>query len=205
MSLFARLSSSRTYSVEQPEAGRVVYREGNHEYVFPVYEEDGSLVLVDVPSEQRIRFFFGWHWHPHQLPPASRARILARIAAHYAKLGASLRVFDRAGEQTFVFYPELFTHRARAMERLAEAGLDWFAAYDAVDLLHEEYGLEITGIPERAMAERILRMLARTFPQWHHHELGLDRDSGWEIALYMFPAESRENTGWADSEKDRER
>ena len=76
-----------------------VYREGNREYTFPIYEEDGVLVLVGVPSSQRIHFFFNWYWHPQEFPAAARERILPRIEEHLRAAGARMRVFERDDDE----------------------------------------------------------------------------------------------------------
>src|SRR5579885_1135368 len=98
MSMLAALAKRWHYSVENPGAGRLLYREGNREYTFPIYEENGVLVLVGVPSSQRIHFFFNWHWHPEQeFSVAARERILPRIEEHLRAAGAEVRVFERGG------------------------------------------------------------------------------------------------------------
>src|SRR5205085_2179982 len=105
------------YSVKSPGAGRLVYREGNREYTFPVYEDNGALVVVGTPSSERVHFFFNWYPSHREFPVAARDRILPRIAAHLRAETMNVRVFDREVEdgQTFEFYPELFEHRSRAL------------------------------------------------------------------------------------------
>jgi hypothetical protein len=201
MSILAALTKKWNYSVENPGAGRLVYREGNREYTFPIYEEDGVLVLVGVPSSQRIHFFFNWYWHPREFSPAAGAKILPRIAEHLRANGARVRVFTRgAGEQEMQFHPELFEYRGRALELLEEAGLSWFSDYSSIDLVHEEYGLEVAGIQREADMRRILSALQRGFPHWHHTRISLDehcREPGWVVAISMFPPESCAS-GWYD-------
>ena len=46
MGIIGALTKKFHYSVQVPGLGRLVYREGNHEYTFPVYEEDGAVVVV---------------------------------------------------------------------------------------------------------------------------------------------------------------
>ncbi|MDB6112372.1 MAG: hypothetical protein JWR69_4122 [Pedosphaera sp.] len=195
MSILTALRKKWNYSVESPESGRLVYREGNREYTFPIYEEDGSLVLVGVPSSQRIHFFFNWYWHPTDFPSTAAVRIFPRIVEHFSASGWVVRVLTRgdAEEQELEFHPELFEHRGRASELLEDAGFIWFSDYNSIDLVHEEFGLEIGGIPNERAVKSILAALKRGFPHWHHtqvcnHEQG--REPGWTLAICMFPPKS---------------
>lgn len=201
MSILAALTKKWNYSVENPGAGRLVYREGNREYTFPIYEEDGVLVLVGVPSSQRIHFFFNWYWHPREFSPAAGAKILPRIAEHLRANGARVRFFTRGdGVEELQFHPELFEYRGRASELLEEAGLSWFSDYSSIDLVHEEYGLEVAGIQREADVRRILSTLQRGFPHWHHTRVSLyehGREPGWVVSISMFPPESCAS-GWYD-------
>lgn len=203
MSILAALAKRWHYSVDYPGAGRVLYREGNREYTFPVYEEEGVVILVSVPSSQRIHFFFNWYWHPQEFSRAAHERILPRIVEHLGANGAEVRVFERgqAGEE-FEFYPALFADRARAAELLEEAGYTWFADYSSIDLMHEDYGLEICGLRTEGDVKRVAETLRRGFPHWHHQNVSMQdhgRDPGWAISLCMFPSRSC-NSGWYDGD-----
>jgi hypothetical protein len=203
MSLFAALAQKWHYSVENPGAGRLLYREGNREYTFPLYQDNDTLVLVGVPSAQRIHFFFNWYAQPQEFTTAARDRILPRIEKHLRATGARVRIFERERPgENFEFYPELFECRGRAAELLEEAGYTWFRDFSSIDLLHGEYGLEICGIQNEEDVRVIAAALQRGFPHWHHqnvclHEPG--RESGWTVALCMFPALLR-NSEWPDED-----
>jgi hypothetical protein len=204
MSMLAALARKWHYSVGNPGVGRLVYREGNREYTFPLYEENGELVIAAVPSSQRIHFFFNWYGHPQEFSAAARERILPRIQKHLHETGERVRIFERCGqsEGEFEFYPELFEHRARASELLAAAGYDWFSDYSSIDVLHGEYGLEICGIPQERDARIIAEILGEGFPHWHHQNLCLNeqgREPGWTVALGMFPARN-ESADWHDGD-----
>ncbi|MDB6021488.1 MAG: hypothetical protein JWQ04_1345 [Pedosphaera sp.] len=205
MSMLAALAKKWHYSVENPGGGRLLYREGNREYTFPLYEENGVVVLVGVPSSQRIHFFFNWYWHPAQeFSAMARARILPRIEEHLRAAGARVRVFERNGRAggDFDFYPELFADRARASEALEEAGYTWFCDYSAIDLLHEEYGLEVCGLQTEQDARAVAEALRDGFPHWHHQNICLheqERDPGWAVSLCLFPSRPC-NSGWYDGD-----
>jgi hypothetical protein len=195
MSILAALRKKWNYSVESPGKGRLVYREGNREYTFPIYEDDGALVLVGIPSAQRIHFFFNWYWHPTDFSPATKARILPRITEHLGANGMEVRVLSPGGglEQELEFHPELFEYRGRASELLEEAGYSWFSDYKSIDLVHEEFGLEIGGIPNERDVKPILAALKRGFPHWHHTRIGnheQGREPGWTLAICMFPPQA---------------
>lgn len=182
------------YSVKSPGAGRLVYREANSEYTFPIYEEDGVLVLVGTPSSQRTHLFFNWYPNRREFPASVRRRVLPRIAAHLRAEGASVRVFerDREGTADFAFHPELYEDRSRATELLEEAGYTWFVDYTSIDPVHEDYGLEISGIKEEDV-KAIMDALQGEFPHWHHHKYSMHeggREPGWTIILCMFPPKS---------------
>ena len=139
MSMLASLAKKWNYSVENPGAGRLLYREGNREYTFPLYEENGTLILVGVPSSQRIYFFFNWHWHPPDFAAEAQARILPRIAEFLRARGARVWVFQRSdADGGFAYHPELLEHRGHASELLDAAGYVWFRHYNSIDVLHEE-------------------------------------------------------------------
>lgn len=88
----------------------------------------------------------------------------------------------------FAFHPQLFEHRTEALEALAAAGYAWLSDFSSVDLLHEVYGLEVCGIPDRDDARAIRRVLRRTFRRWPFCNLSLkdwgDRDLGWRVVIH---------------------
>lgn len=186
MSLFAY----NKYEVLLEAPGRLTYREGNHEYVFPMFEDDGGIVIAGYPSRRRIRFFFGWYWDWHGFPASASARILPRLLKHFRYGSQRARIFDRgdADGQSFVFYPELFELRGRASEILADAGFAWFSHHSSIDLLHEEYGVEVCGIHEESSVEPIAREMQTAFPQWHYFGV-CHKDYGREpgFSIHMFP------------------
>ena len=172
--------------------GRLEFRDGNHEFVFPVYEEDGELVIADYPSRCRIHFFFGWYWHPREFSESARQRIIPRLLKHFGKLGRRARIFERgeANKQSFVFRGELFEARGKASELLDEAGFAWLSHYSSIDLLHAEYGLEVCGVHEEAHLVPIAKVMQTVFPQWHFYRVcnkDYGREPGWKFSIHMFP------------------
>ena len=51
---------------------------------------------------------------------------------------------------SFAFHPELLDERTRVIAELSDAGFEWLSDFGAVDLLHDVYGLEVTGVREEA-------------------------------------------------------
>lgn len=152
------------------------------------------MVLVGTPSSQRTYFFFNWYPNHREFPETARRRILPRIAAHLRAEGIEVRVFEREAdpETNFEFYPELFEDRNRATELLDEIGYTWFSDYSSIDPVHEDYGLEISGIRETDV-KPIMDALREGFPHWHHHKYTLHeggREPGWSVILSMFPPKS---------------
>ena len=87
----------------------------------------------------------------------------------------------------FAFHPDLFEHRTRVLEALAEHDLNWMVHFGSVDLLHDLYGLEICGVAKESDSAKILELLQRLFPAWpysdvHYHERG--RDRGWKVLIF---------------------
>ena len=189
------MNRERKYEIERPEPGVLTYREGGTEFRFPVYDEDGGIVFVAWPTSQRIFLYFllgGWTRVPRQFSRRDRERITARVVEHFRRQGMGIRVIERpeADEQGLQFHPELFECKGRASEVLDAAGFAWFSDYSSIDLLQEEFGLEICGIHEESSVEPIARAMRSEFPQWHHCYVGhkdYGRERGWKFALHMFP------------------
>jgi hypothetical protein len=186
-----RLLGRSRFSVSLDSPGRLIYREGNSEFSFPVYESNHQWILVDVPTLKRIRLFFGWYRIPFKFADAERERILPRLVQYLASDHEAVRVFDRADAdcRSFSFYPELFDQRSEATDILGDAGIEWLTSYTSIDLLHEEYGLEVCGIQQQSDLDTIADVLFEAFPHWHHHRVCYkegEREPGWKFAIHMF-------------------
>lgn len=180
------------YNVRMDAPGRLNYREGNQEYVFPVYEKDGEVVIAGLPSRRRIFFFFNWCSQSRDLPEADQQRILPRLLNFFQRRGKQARIFDRGdvAEHPFVFFPELFEERSKASDLLDLGGFAWFSDYSSIDLLHEDYGLEVCGIKDETTVKPIAEAMQSGFPHWHHYGFCFNdfgRDPGWKFAIHMFP------------------
>lgn len=185
------------YSVENRGAGRLVYREGNHEYIFPAYEESGELVLAGIPSSQRVHLFFNWYPSRQELTEPVRERIVTQLVEHLTEAGASVRLFERAAGG-FEHYSELADCRERAMDLLDSEGYLLFRDYGSIEPLPEEHGLEISGIRDWRAVKPMLAALERAFPHWHHQKACRDGEAGgWSVALSMFPMHAA-HSEWND-------
>ena len=69
-------------------------------------------------------------------------------------------------DKPFRFHSELFGYRSAVIEELHRQGLHWPQHYSSVDLLHDEFGLEVCGIKRVEDAEAIQRILAGMYPDW---------------------------------------
>jgi hypothetical protein len=106
--------------------------------------------------------------------------------------GAKVMLFDRMGQRgrEFEFYPELMEYRTVAAELLEEAGYTWFQDFSSIEVVHEDYGLEISGIRNELNVRRVLRALQQGFPHWHHHKISqhdYGREQGWMVSISMLP------------------
>lgn len=87
----------------------------------------------------------------------------------------------------FRFFPELFEHRQDALSTLDDAGFYWLSDFSSVEVLHETFGIEVTGIPDEGSAREALSVLRSRFAQWRHvslvHQDG-GREPGWKVRLH---------------------
>ena len=155
------------------------------------------IVVECFPKRARQRIFLAlvtWAWTriPKEFSKADRERITPRVVEHLRNEGTPVRVMapssgDEAGLE---FRPELFECRSRAIEVLEAAGIVWLSDYSSVDLLHEEYGLEVCGIAQESSVDRVAEAMRTGFPHWHYrglcHKEG-GRDPGWRFGIHMFP------------------
>ena len=189
------MSRERKYEIQSTEPGVLTYRQGGTEFRFPVYKEDGEVVFVAWPTSKRVFLYFafgGWTVVPKEFPKRDHDRITTHVVRHFRKEGARVRVLERPekDEKGLQFHPQLFECKGRASELLDEAGFTWFSDYSSIDLLHEEFGLEVCGIREDSNVEPIAQAMRGGFPHWHYSHVCFkdgERDPGWKFALHMFP------------------
>jgi hypothetical protein len=67
---------------------------------------------------------------------------------------------------SFRFCPELFALRTAVMDQLAASGFQWLSHFMSVDLLHDQYGVEVCGIGDEDDAIAIEDLLCEMFPTW---------------------------------------
>jgi hypothetical protein len=98
----------------------------------------------------------------------------------------------------FEFHAELFDCRNAVLEALADAGFTWLSDFGSIDLQHDVYGLEVTGIREEADAVAIERLLRKMFPGWRHgrtfYEDHNQGELGWKVLLSRDPEDF--NDSW---------
>lgn len=183
---------SRSYEVSIEKPGQLTYREGNYEYRFPFYEQDGETIVVDFSTRRRVYLLFGWFTVPNKYPSSGREEVHSRLIAYFHQMGKHASLFKRDGEdeQSFAFHPELLEQKGIATTLLENAGFTWLSDYSSVDVLHSEYGLEVCGIREETNVSPIAEAMQNGFPQWHYH--GISRkdygaEAGWKFSIHMFP------------------
>src|SRR5688500_6735917 len=87
----------------------------------------------------------------------------------------------------FRFAPELLAYRERVLDALVQAGYNQMDHYSGIDLLHDLFGLEVTGIQSKSDALRIRVILQRILPSWPHRYLFLKDagvDAGWKVVVH---------------------
>jgi hypothetical protein len=109
------------------------------------------------------------------------------------------QVLKRRGEMEFEFHPELFELRTQVIELLAEHDLVWLSDYGAVDLQHDLFGLEVTGIQSEQVAFAIQRILAQEFPKWPYRRTFFEDlnvgELGWKVMISRYP-EDFDDIAW---------
>jgi hypothetical protein len=188
------MSREWKYEIENSEPGVLTYRQAGTEFRFPWYEEDGEMVFVAWPTSKRIFLFAfgGWTVVPKKFSSNDHDRITAHVVQHFKKEGGHVRVLKcpEGEEEGLQFRPELFECKGKASDFLNAAGFTWFSDYSSIDLLHEEFGLEVCGIQDDSNVEPIAGAMRDGFPHWHYSHVCLkngERDPGWKFALHMFP------------------
>lgn len=86
----------------------------------------------------------------------------------------------------FRFAPELFEVRSEVMAALSEQGIDWLSHYSSVDPVHDDFGIEVCGIPDEEGAAQILAIVRAMYPHWRRRSLEFKdsgRESGWKVKV----------------------
>ena len=188
------MSRERKHEIQTAEPGVLTYRQGATEFRFPLYNEDGEVVFVAWPTSKRIFLYFlsgGWTFVPKEFPKRDHDRITTHVIQYFRREGSRIRVVEPPDkdEKGLQFHPQLFECKGRATELLDDAGFAWLTDYSAIDLLHEEFGLEVCGIQQDSKGELIAEAMRDGFPHWHYSRICFkdsERDTGWKFALHMF-------------------
>ncbi len=94
----------------------------------------------------------------------------------------------------FEFHADLFDVRTTVAEALADVGLLWLSDYGAIDLRHDVYGMEVTGIREKADARAIDPLLRGLLPGWRHGRTYYEDQNlgelGWKVILARNPEDA---------------
>ena len=87
----------------------------------------------------------------------------------------------------FDFHGELFDIRITVIDGLAEHGYTWLSDYGAVDIRHDDYGLEVTAIRDESVARDIERHLRCMLPNWRqvnrYYEDLNTLEIGWKVVV----------------------
>ncbi len=178
------------FEIKMEEPGRLYYREGLHDYVFPIFEQDRQIVIVPVPSTQRFQYFFKAYFHPKRFSKSAKERIAPRLLKYFEQPNRAVKLFENLDRSDpTALYQSLFDERNRASRVLEAAGLAAFRDYCAIELIKETYGLEVCGIKKEDRVQPILVALQRGFPQWHFSKVSRKEEgmgNGWKVAIHMF-------------------
>jgi hypothetical protein len=97
----------------------------------------------------------------------------------------------------FEFHAELFEFRNSVLEALSDNGITWLSEYGSIDLQHDVYGLEVTGIRQETDAEAIEGLLRKIFPDWHYRRTFYEDQNlgelGWKVMISREPEDFSDN------------
>ena len=81
----------------------------------------------------------------------------------------------------------LFDFRNVVLDALSDNGFAWLSDFGAIDLLHDVYGLEVTGIHQEENAVAIAELLQKMFPAWRYQRTYYEdhnvRELGWKVVI----------------------
>ncbi len=91
----------------------------------------------------------------------------------------------------FEFHAELFDFRNTVMEAMSDNGFMWLSDFGSIDLQHDVFGLEVTGIREEADAKAIAALLRRMFAGWRYRRRFYEDQNlgviGWKVMISRDP------------------
>jgi hypothetical protein len=85
----------------------------------------------------------------------------------------------------YTFFGKLFQARQELLEFLANNGIVYLTDFGAIDLLHDLYGLEVSGIRDEHFARRILKLTRRAHPFWWHFQIAVTAESDWKVVVSL--------------------
>ena len=98
----------------------------------------------------------------------------------------------------FEFHAELFDFRNAVMKALSDNGFVWLSDFGSVDLQHDVFGLEVTGIREEADAREIEALLRRMFPGWRYRRRFYEDKNlgelGWKVMVSRDPEDFHDDS-----------
>jgi len=105
--------------------------------------------------------------------------------------------------ESFRFCPELFEYRSRTMEFLSDEDYSFLIDYQGIDVCHDIYGIEITGISTKELAEEIAGSVEELFcnKKWIDNPWSrvVDYDDGWTAEIFR-DFDDQSDDWWKDSE-----
>ena len=111
---------------------------------------------------------------------------------HLIRLGDHGRYVTEMNPR-FNFHGELFEIRMAVIDGLAESGYTWLSDYGAVDIRHDDYGLEVTAIHHESDAKKIEKLLGHMLPSWRHLTTYYEDHNTLEIGWKVVVTRNKEN------------
>lgn len=107
----------------------------------------------------------------------------------------------KKSKEDFLFHPELFGYRSDLVSFLAERGYSQFIEFQAIDVSHDTYGIEVTGIIDHNTALKIRDLSSDYFKDqmWIENPWNrcIDYDDGWAVEIFRDP-DDQSDDWWKD-------
>lgn len=110
----------------------------------------------------------------------------------------------RSSDSEISFHAELFDLRNAVLELLAKHEIVWLGDFGAIDLRHDTYGFEVTGIHSEDASIQVERLLRGICPWWwwrrrYYEDMNVG-ELGWKVVFSKLPDFTSDEKWKSDSE-----
>lgn len=99
---------------------------------------------------------------------------------------------------SFKFRGDLFEKRASLTDALLRNDIELFNGFSGIDLDHDDNGLEVEGIKEKAVALMVKDIATKLFPNWKYNSVYYNErgaSPGWKVSISEHTPDTTDNYG----------